>query len=282
LRNPGSPSTLDRPPSTGRSEYPPRETTKVVSLQLVVKRLISSTTVILTALLVITAVVICRIPGKYLDAADGVPNSFRHTISKLSRYLDSNENSDILMLGSSLFLFPSARCDDQLQGKPVCYDEWYMKKFVNDYDKSLYFEKLLNEAGFKSSIKNLSISSSLMSDQAALFKTLIETGKRPKMIVCGMAPRDFLDATVRQSITPTKLLLAEYQDNKNKSLAIDFSIGGLDSARISITHHIEKSLARFRSLSSNWLNIITNRPETAQLVRMNTTVRPKKLKDLET
>lgn len=186
------------------------------------------------------------------------------------------------MLGSSLFLFPSARCDDQMQGKPLCYDVWYMKQFVNDYDKSLYFQKLLNEAGFNSSIKNLSISSSLMSDQSALFETLMESGKRPKMIVCGLAPRDFLDATVRQSITPTRLLLTEYHANKNHNFAFDFSIDGLDSVKTRIAHHIEKSLGRFRTMTTSWVNAIANRPETDQLVRMSTAPRPNGLKDLAT
>lgn len=187
-----------------------------------------------------------------------------------------------MMLGSSLFLFPSARCDDQMQGKPICYDDWYMDRFVMDYDKSLYFQKLLNEAGFKSSIKNLSISSSLMSDQNALFKTLMENGKHPKLIVCGVGPRDFVDASVEQSSTPTQRLLTEYKANKNQDFAIDFSISGLDAAKTRITRHIEKSLAKFKALSTDCLNVIAKRPEIDQAVRLNTAARANSLKDLKT
>lgn len=259
-----------------------REATTVASPRHALKRLVGSTTVILVILLGLTIFAISRIPGKFLDPTDGVPNGFKPYVSKLSRYLNSQEDPDILLLGSSLFLFPSARCDDRMLGKPLCYDEWYMKQFVNDYDKSLYLEKQFKEAGLNPSIKNLAISSSLLSDQSAFFKTLTEAGKHPKLIVCGLAPRDFLDGTVRQSITPTQLLLIEYRANHNDSFAIDFSLDGLDQARTNITHHIEKSLGRVKSIATRLLNSIANRSETSQLVRMNTAARPNIMKDLVT
>ncbi|MDZ4835564.1 MAG: hypothetical protein SGJ27_17455 [Candidatus Melainabacteria bacterium] len=271
----------DCSPSTQSIENANEETNKFVAQKLTLKTFFGSTFVILVLLLAFAAVSINLVPGKFLDAADGVPSQFRVAVSKISKFLDSKEEPDILLLGSSLWLLPSARCDDQMLGKPICYEDWYLSGFVNSYDKSLYFERRLKESGVNASVKNLAITSSLMSDNSDMFKTIMETGKRPKVIVCGLAPRDFIDATVKPGFTPTQLLLTEFKINQISNSPIDFSIDGLNYEKTKVVHHFEKIVARIRSISTDLIGDATNHSAT-EGVRTAAIKRPNVFKDLKT
>ncbi len=217
-----------------------------------------------------------------MNAADGVPAKFRVAIGKLSRYLNSNENPDVLLLGSSLWLFPSTRCDDQMAGKATCYDEWWYNAYVNNYDKSLYFQKQLKDSKIDASVRNLAVSSSLVSDQNEILRTAIESGKHPKLIVCGLCPRDFIDAGVKEVMTPTRLLLDEFKADRTARPSVDLSVDGINQAKADVKHHFEKSLARARGVSDEYLRRAINHPESVEKIRLDTTYRPNTFRDLKT
>ena len=132
-------------------------------------------------------------PG-HLDSADAVQPELRHYVSKVATFLASDQKPQVVLLGSSLMLYPATLCDLEEEGrKPVDID-WYAAVFMPSYERANHFERLLKqECRANCQIENLAVASSMMSDHCLLLQAMVEAGKQPKLIICGIAPRDFGD-----------------------------------------------------------------------------------------
>ena len=224
------------------------------------------------------------VPPRYLSAADGVTGTFRVLVTKLASFLPSSENPDVVVLGSSLVLVPAVRCDDLIAGKTPCYDRWYYDRYIPEYTHSEYLQQKLSKlTGQNLTVKNLGVASSIMSDQYGIFKLMLAEGKRPKMLVLGLAPRDFLDNTQQKHLeTPTRLFIHEYEDNS--LLPQSLSISELQNSAGKIQRRFEKVVARIRTSSVNLACAISGHQSVAEYSSGQTYVgdRPNRLKDLET
>lgn len=132
-------------------------------------------------------------------------------VSKLPQQLAAGTNPDVLLLGSSLVLVPAVRCDDQFHGRKTRYDRWYYRNCIDEYTKADFLQSLLGKkTGKKVEVLDLAVAASLMSDQYLILKKYLATGKHPKLIICAIAPRDFLD-NLRPDLekTPTYSILAD-------------------------------------------------------------------------
>ncbi len=226
------------------------------------RRVSRSSFVLFMVLLVVGGVAMLSVPSRFLNPADGVPPNYRSAVSKLSDYLGSSANPDIVILGSSLILHPSVRCDDRLAGLKDCFDDWYYYERFPEYSRSNYLEHLLGKAGVKASIANLGIASSIMSDHAGVFETIVKAGKHPKMAVCAIAPRDFLDNTmVPETDTPAQFYLREYQNTDGISLPKGTSKDALTTWSESEEHHLKKFIARVRGWSTDLACQISGHPK---------------------
>ena len=176
------------------------------------KRFSASTAIFLLVLVPLCYGIGVRLSDKQLDPLDGLDGSLRAAVSKVSNFLRSDANPDVLVLGSSLLLCPAVRCDDQLAGRPVCYDDWYYREFIPEYTGCLYLQKLLSErTGLSLKFANLGVASSMISDHCSIFENALAHGKRPRLIICGVAPRDFLDNSQHHfQLTPTRQLLDQF------------------------------------------------------------------------
>jgi hypothetical protein len=113
---------------------------------------------------------------------------------KLPEILKSPSNPDVLLLGSSLVLVPAVRCDEKLAKIPSRYDAGYYLKNIDTYDKANYFQRLLSErTGHNYSVLNAGVAAGMISDQYLIAKAYLAAGKRPKLAILCVAPRDFHD-----------------------------------------------------------------------------------------
>ncbi len=137
-------------------------------------------------------------------------------LQKLIDALDSNQSPDVLLLGSSLVLNPSVRCDDQFAGRRTRYDGWYFAHVIQPYSKSDYFAALLASAARKKLItENLAIPGALVSDQRLILEKLLKNGKKPQIVFFFVEPRAFLDNTMPpEEKTPTAEVLSSYLNLK--------------------------------------------------------------------
>jgi len=132
-------------------------------------------------------------------------------VAKLPPCLASHSNPEVLLLGSSLVLVPSVRCDDSFYNRKTRYDRWYYRNVIDEYTKADFFQDALaKSSGRQRSVLDLAVAASIMSDQYLILKKYLDSGKSPNMIVLGIAPRDFLD-NLRQDPekTPTYSILAD-------------------------------------------------------------------------
>lgn len=241
------------------------------------RSLLQNPFLLIVLFLVVTMAVALCIPPKLLNAADGVESKYRVLVSKLSSFLKSSENPDVVIMGSSLVLMPAVRCDERAQGKNPCYDPWYYARFVPEYTKSDYFQNILKEKlGLTLNVKNLGVASSLMSDQQGIFEAMIKSGKKPRLLVLGLAPRDFLDNTQPEYLkTPTRQFLEEY--NETSLLPTELSVKGLQESAERFEHRFkmifafvkEKATALACKTSGNPASVEYSVPNPSSAERVN-------------
>ncbi|MFA7336446.1 MAG: DUF1574 family protein [Candidatus Obscuribacterales bacterium] len=135
-----------------------------------------------------------------------------YVVSKLPEFLDSSSQPDVIMTGSSLFLHPAVRCDDRFSGRRTRYDALYIRDFIDPYVNCDYLASLLKKSSGKPvSITNLATAGALFSDQYMVLKKCIAKGKTPKVVVCDISPRSFLDRNQTEiEKTPVYLVMADY------------------------------------------------------------------------
>lgn len=233
--------------------------------------------------LVFAFVAALAIPSRYLSAADGVTGTFRVLVTKLAAFLPSKENPDLVFLGSSLVLTPAVRCDDKMEQKLACYDRWYYDRYIPEYTEAKYFQsKLKEQAGLSFSVKNLGVASSIMSDQFGIYRLMLQENKHPRVVVLGLAPRDFLDNTQQKYLeTPTRLFIKEYE--QDSLLPSKWSAAKIKESATKVQHKVEKVIAKLRSLAVDFACSASGhqaKPEIAVTTYVGD--RPNRLKDLET
>lgn len=155
-------------------------------------------------------------------------------VSKLPPCLSSTENPEVLLLGSSLVLVPSVRCDDSFHNRKTRFDRWYYRNVIDEYTKADFFQNALSRSSSQNrKVLDLAVAASIMSDQHLILKKYLASGKTPELIVCGIAPRDFLD-NLRQDPekTPTYSILADLtcvkdllEQNRSKEAISNFAFG---------------------------------------------------------
>ncbi len=203
----------------------------------------------LLAFVGLTLCLVLAVPKSWLDAADGVNGSYRRLVSKLSAYVSSEEEPDLIFLGSSLVLIPAAHCDNYLHAKAAGPD--FYDSFIPEYTKAEYLENLLaKENGSRLQIKNLGVASSIASDQLAIYKLLKSEKKLPRMLILGLAPRDFLDNTQQAyKQTPTAQFVQEHEDRSilPAALSLEECCGAFER----FCHRGQKVLSRLKFICTN-------------------------------
>jgi hypothetical protein len=130
-------------------------------------------------------------------------------------------------------------------------------------------------------IANLAVASSLMSDHCLLLQAIVAADKTPKLVICGIAPRDFIDNNQPDlSLTPVHKLLADIRPELIPSKVSPPLETLLNSKGI----QVRRAISCLRSSLNYCFCLITKRPEDDNAAKMVPGVvhfPPSKDKDLE-
>lgn len=176
-------------------------------------RLLSSTAIITILLFAGANIAIEQIDPLERLFWTGLTGARQHIfVSKLPKLMSSGQNPDVLVLGSSVSLYPAVRADDELAGKKARWDFWYERNVILPYDKVQFLaHHLTKSTGKKVSVTNASVAGSLVSDQFLILKKFLAAGKKTKQIVVCLSPRDFLDNNrIELDKTPTHNVLGDW------------------------------------------------------------------------
>lgn len=132
--------------------------------------------------------------------------NYYYVVAKLPQFMGSSDKADVVLTGSSLWLYPSVRTEDDFAGVQTRYDPTYVCQRIDGCATSRYFESLLPGH----SVANLGVAAALMSDQYTVLKRLVGTGKKPSLLICDLSPREFLDNNQPDPTkTPVYLVLSD-------------------------------------------------------------------------
>jgi hypothetical protein len=194
-------------PSSAKPQIEPPEKRSVLL------RLISSTTIITILLFAAINFAVEKYdPLEHLFWT-GLTGARQHIfVSKLPRLMTASKSPDVLVLGSSVSLYPAVRADDDLAGRKARWDFWYERNVILPYDKVQFLEHHLSEwSGQPVSVSNASVAGSLISDQYLILKKFLATGKKTRALVVCLSPRDFLDnGRLEIDNTPTYNVLGDW------------------------------------------------------------------------
>jgi len=171
----------------------------------------------------------------------------REQLSKISQYLQSGRDSNVLFLGSSLVLRPAISCDST--------PDWAKKpgiipsklQFIYHYDKADYFRRMLDNACHGDfTVYNLGVPDASVSDDCLLLDAAIKSGKHPKLVICGIAPRDFL-ASDQPDPDNTAIHEAVTHLNENERLSGSFTDQFFKFQRV-----LQRDLGLFRAIATSY------------------------------
>ena len=112
---------------------------------------------------------------------------------KIFEYICSNENPQVVILGSSLAGVPSMSTDlVYSRGKPA-FPYLPPTYLFSQYKKADYFKKLLRQStGAKISVVNLGVAGAVVSDHPAILEKAAQFNKHPSLVICTIAPVEFM------------------------------------------------------------------------------------------
>lgn len=113
--------------------------------------------------------------------------------------LDSKENPDVLIVGSSVVLWPAIQCD----GFGTPSSPGFKLKNWHSYTRSKYLTKLLEtKLDRQICLRNIGLPGSSMDDHALIFDVALSQAKRPKLLIVAIHPTQFF---------ATKTVVPEYR-----------------------------------------------------------------------
>ena len=159
-------------------------------------RIACSTSILMVLMLVAFDFAITRLkPLQFISTNVGfTPLDQNPLVAKLPKFFSSPENPDVLLLGSSHAVVPAVRTDDAMLGKEARDDTAYRRSYIASYTRAVYLERLLRR-DFDSNLKlvNMGVVAGMMSDHYLVLRKALASGKHPKLVICVLAPRDFVD-----------------------------------------------------------------------------------------
>lgn len=204
-------------------------------------------------------------PLRLFDVTEFIPLEHNPLVVKLRKFLDTKEeNPQILMLGSSLILFPSTRTDEMMDGKAHRYDQWFIRHRVSGDTVPRYFvrelQRTINQPVL---VANLGVQGSIISDQLLILRKALECGKTPKVVILELAPRSMLD-NMHKVVTSTPV----YQVLGDFSTAPPLWQNGKLNEKALLTiptffSYYYKVKADYRTLLANIVASALNRPMNA-------------------
>lgn len=167
-----------------------------MNMKSLLSRIASSASILIVLMLVAVDLAITQIkPLRFISMNVGfTPLDQNPLVAKLPKFFASADNPDVLLLGSSHAVVPAVRTDDAMMGREARDDTAYRRSYIASYTHAVYLERLLRR-NFDSNLRlvNMGVVAGMMSDHYLVLRKAIASGKHPKLTICVLAPRDFVD-----------------------------------------------------------------------------------------
>ncbi len=134
---------------------------------------------------------------KQSSTLNSMPLASRDCIEKIDTFLQTAADPDCLLLGSSVFLVPAVYCEEHRLGRSLKAREadFELTKKLLHYDSAPELERQLSVHLQKPvSVHSLAVAGSNVSDYLIEIEALQKAGRKPKLIVCGLGVRDFVQS----------------------------------------------------------------------------------------
>ncbi|HEY9732819.1 MAG TPA: D-alanyl-lipoteichoic acid biosynthesis protein DltD [Drouetiella sp.] len=125
-----------------------------------------------------------------LDSA-GFPKWLITDTQNIPKILDRKRSPDGLLMGSSLVLSPAYKLNAR----------------HSDFSLGFLEKELRDRLGTAVGVSNAGVAFAMASDQSRLLDALLSRNIKPKFVVYGLAPRDFVDNSASVDNSPTRVTL---------------------------------------------------------------------------
>lgn len=230
------------------------------------KRILKSTLVWTVVMVIAASVALahllpfdCFRAGKLAGSAA----QFDQAGKKVRQYFSTGEPADILLIGSSTFLFSAARSDELLRGQQPRYDTSYLVNNISNYQSANYFEKRLSD-NFDRPVRvaNLGTAGGVISDQYCVFRKACVSKKKPRLVICDISPREFLDPIVRDPAgTPVYAATADLACVGDLFDSL-YSQDSVSSSMLGSFWQVYRERNLLRSVLSNSISLLSGRSES--------------------
>lgn len=151
------------------------------------------------------------------DYPVGTPERFT---ARIGRFLQSNQNPDLMVIGSSQMISFGLCCDWFYEGvKPPFEDFPSFLKYQSDYGRFKHLETLLKKRGLPDlQSVSLALPGGTGSDYRYLMDKMLAYGKQPKYLVIGISPRD-LGEPQCLLISANQQVLGQFNNVREKSVS---------------------------------------------------------------
>lgn len=150
-------------------------------------------------------------------------SSYEFNYSNVLDVIHSTKHPDVVVLGSSLVLWPALECDGI--GTPYRPGFPSPKKWnFHRYRRAEYFRNLLGaKLGRNISIlENVGVSGSSMEDHTLIFDVAVRQGKRPKLMILALNPTQFVATkTFLPEYRPLSMELRPYTREKRRDSSLE-------------------------------------------------------------
>ncbi len=156
---------------------------------------------------------------KLRSTLHSLPLACRDSVEKIDKYLHSTNDPDCVMLGSSVFLVPAVYCEEKRAGHTLFAreaDADLAKRLIRCDQAPELERQLKNRLHKPVSVLNLAVAGSNVSDYVAEIKAMHAAGHKPKLVVCGLGVRDFVQSFFRMDAqnNPAAKLLSDSGQKK--------------------------------------------------------------------
>lgn len=151
-------------------------------------------------------------PIRYFNITSYIPLDQNPLLAKLKDYLEGHgQTPDILMLGSSLYLYPSMRLDERFTNQKTRYDNWFLRNKLSALTEPKAFEdKLIKANSPLKRVHSLAVQGSIASDQLTIWRNVIHHGRLPKLLMLELSPRFLCDNTKDPDKTAVRQALPDW------------------------------------------------------------------------
>jgi RNase H-fold protein (predicted Holliday junction resolvase) len=234
----------------------------ITRLNKILRRSLSSTLILmLVCLALVDAAVLTFRPLKYIHTTKFIPIDQNPIISKIPEFLANDKKPEVIVLGSSLPMVALGYAD--LTYGPI--PDFQLN--VRTYTKARYFTHCLNQqmslknsSNGKITVGNLTVSGCMISDAYLILERTLAEHKIPKMVIIGIAPRDFIDNVMPAcGQTPAFEVLANWT-GFDDILRNDVSLADGTNYILDRLWYFYRTKTDYRFLAVTWTADILNRP----------------------